>query len=89
MYKLKAFVGLDNKFVLCEKFPDDQAHGGLDEMLQEFLDSDDNVLVSDAGLEIGLYELEFVIEDDISWNPESSYPDAHLVLQNFSLLKTM
>lgn len=89
MYKLKAFVGLDNRFVLCEKFPDDEAHAGLHEMLQEFLEDDNNVLFSDIPLERGLYEFQFVLEDNVSWHPESSYPDVQLVLHNFSLLQTI
>ncbi|HLD91682.1 MAG TPA: hypothetical protein VI911_11845 [Patescibacteria group bacterium] len=37
MKKLKVFVGIDGRWVLCEKFPDDEEHGGLEEMLTDLI----------------------------------------------------
>jgi hypothetical protein len=79
MKNIKVFVGLDNKFVLCERFPDDEEHAGLHDMLQDFLDYDD-VLV-DTPLEQGFYELEFEIDCEYYTNPTEQ--DAILVLKNY------
>jgi len=38
MKPLKIFVGLDNRFVLCEKFPNDEEHEGLHEMLDDLME---------------------------------------------------
>lgn len=85
MNKLKAYVGLDNKFVLCERFPDDEEHAGLHDILQDFLDYDD-VLV-DTPLKQGFYELEFEIDCTHYTNPTEQ--DAILVLKNYTLINGM
>jgi hypothetical protein len=59
---LKAYVGLHNRFVMCERFPDDEEHGGLNEMLEEFVDFDS--VLTDEDMEQGFYMLEFDIEQD-------------------------
>jgi len=40
MKRLKIYVGLRGRFVLCEEFPDDEKHCGLNEMLKEMIDED-------------------------------------------------
>lgn len=57
MKKLKCYVGLDNSFVMCEKFPDDEEHAGLNDMLKEFIE--DDVYIQDKPLEQGFYNIEF------------------------------
>ena len=85
MNKLKAYVGLDNRFVMCEKFPDDEEHGGLHELLDEWLGYDD--VIQDAPLEQGFYLLEFEFEQDILFNPLKDMSDAYLVVKNITKLK--
>lgn len=62
MNKLKAYVGLDNRFVLCEKFPDDEEHAGLHDMLQDWIDYD--TVLTDEPMKQGFYMLEFELEDN-------------------------
>jgi len=57
MKNLKCYIGLDNRFVMCEKFPDDEEHAGLNEMLKEFVDQD--VYIADKPLNQGFYNIEF------------------------------
>lgn len=47
MKSLKIYVGLNNRYVLCEKFPDDQDHAGLHEML-DFMYFEDEPCVYDT-----------------------------------------
>jgi len=60
MKQLKCYVGLDNRFVMCEKFPDDEEHAGLNEFLNEFID--DDAYLTDEPLEQGFYKIEFKFE---------------------------
>ena len=78
MKKLKAYVGLDSRFVMCEGFPDDEEHAGLHEMLQDFIDYD--TVLTDEPLEKGFYELEFEIDCQHYTDPQEQ--DACLVVKN-------
>lgn len=60
MNKLKCYVGLDNRFVMCERFPDDEEHYGLNDMLKEFIE--DDYYIQDEPLEQGFYNIEFGFE---------------------------
>jgi len=44
MKPLKIYVGLYDRYVLCEKFPDDEDHAGLHEML-DFMYTEDEPCV--------------------------------------------
>lgn len=83
MNKLKAYVGLDGKFVLCEKFPDDEEHCGLHEMLEDFLGYDE-YLTNDE-IEQGFYELEFELNVS-NYDYEN---DPYLVLTKYTKIKTL
>ena len=76
--KAKCFVGLDNKFVMTEKFPDTEDYFGVHEMLEEWIGYDD--VLSEDDLEVGHYELEFDVQQDMMFNPERDMSDAYLVL---------
>lgn len=76
--KAKCFVGLDNKFVMTEKFPDTEDYAGLHEMLEDWIGYDD--VLNEDDLEMGHYELEFEIEQNISFNPDTDMSDAYLVV---------
>jgi hypothetical protein len=78
--KAKCYVGLDNRFVMTEKFPDDEDHAGLHEMLEEWIDYD--MYLVDEKLEQGFYELEFDIEQDRLYNP-NDMSDAYLALKSY------
>lgn len=91
MNKLKCYVGLDNRFAMCEKFPNDEEHAGLNKMLEEFLDYD--VYIQDKPLDQGFYNIEFDIEEI----PDFTYDDnldVYLVVKSltkidgFAMLKT-
>lgn len=60
MNKLKCYVGLNNRFVMCEQFPDDEEHCGLNDMLKEFIQ--DDYYIQDEPLEQGFYNIEFGFE---------------------------
>lgn len=79
MNKLKCYVGLDNKFVLCERFPDDEEHAGLHDMLQDWLDWDS--VFTNTPIDQGFYTLEFEIDCKHYTNPTEQ--DAILVLKNY------
>lgn len=79
MNKLKAYVGVDNRFVLCEKFPDDEEHAGLHDMLQDWVDYD--TVLMDEPMEQGFYMLEFEIDSTHYTNPTEQ--DAVLVLKSY------
>jgi hypothetical protein len=79
--KAKAYVGLDNRFVMTDKFPDDEDHAGLHEMLDEWIDYD--IYLANEPLKQGLYELEFEIEQTRDFSPDGDMSDAYLVLKNY------
>lgn len=79
MNKLKAYVGLDNRFVLCERFPDDKEHAGLHDMLQDFVDYD--TVLTDEPMKQGFYMLEFEIDCKHYTYPTEQ--DAWLVLKSY------
>lgn len=81
MKKLKAYVGMDSQFVMCEYFPDDEEHAGLNDMLKDFIGYDD--YLAEEPLEQGFYLLEFEIEQESlsSISPELS--DPFLVLKKY------
>jgi len=76
--KLKAFVGLNGRFVMCEGFPYDQEHAGLHNMLQDFIDYD--IVLTDEPLEKGFYELEFEFDCQHYTDPQEQ--DACLIVKN-------
>lgn len=82
MKKIKVFVGLDNKFVACERFPNDEEHAGLHDMLQDFLDYD-SILIDESTehLDQGFYELELDIEMTSTY--DSPEIEAVFVLRNY------
>jgi hypothetical protein len=86
MFKLKVYVGLDNKFVLCERFPNDEFHGGLHDMLQDFVDYD-SVLIdeNDDQLEQGFYEIELEIDKRETY--DSPEVDAYFVLKSYKRIE--
>lgn len=79
MNKLKAYVGLDNRFVMCEKFPDDEDHAGLHDMLQDWIDYD--TVLTDEPLKQAFYMLEFEI--DCKHYTDPTEQDACLELKSF------
>ena len=79
MNKIKAYVGLDNRFVLCEKFPDDEEHGGLHDMLQDWIDYD--TVIADTPVNQGFYMLEFEV-DYVNYT-DPTEQDAVLVLKKY------
>jgi hypothetical protein len=69
MKKLLCYVGINNKYVMCEHFPNDEEHAGLHDMLQDFLDYDD--ALADEPIPQGFYMLEFEIEySEHAWDGE-------------------
>lgn len=82
MKKLIAYVGLDNRFVMCEGFPDDEEHAGLHDMLQDFIDYD--TVLTEEPLEKGFYEIEFEIDCVHYTNPTEQ--DAILVANSIKRL---
>jgi hypothetical protein len=84
MKQLKAYVGIDNRFVMCEKFPDDEDHGGLNEMLMSWIDYDTHL--SDVPLEPGFYLLTFTISSTEYFNPDRDMSDAYLELEKAEYL---
>jgi hypothetical protein len=83
MNKLKAYVGIDNRFVMCEKFPDDEDHVGLNEMLLQWIDYDTHL--SDVPMEPGFYLLTFEITSH-EFNPDRDMSDAYLELSKAEYL---
>lgn len=83
MKNLKCYVGLDNRFVMCERFPDDEEHVDLDEMLEEWLDND--TLLTYRPLEQGFYDLEFDVVKYSNFNPVHDQTDAHLELTDIKM----
>ena len=94
--QLKIFIGLNNRFVLCEKFPDDEQHAGLHEML-EFIFEDGNTIdfKYDEKLkqdipyiyEPGFYNAYFSVEVNNYWHPESCGDDAYLIINKVERIK--
>lgn len=74
MKKIKAYVGLGNRFVICERFPDDEAHAGLHDLLQDWIDH--GTILREEPMEQGFYLLEFGLE-------RNGYSDDYLVLKRF------
>lgn len=72
---LKIFVGIDGFWVLCEKFPDDERHGGLNELLDDFIL--DNVKVEES---MGFYAASFEVEQKPGGWRGSEYDEAELVM---------
>ena len=83
MMQLKAYVGIDNRFVMCEKFPDDEDHAGLNDMLMEWIDYDTHL--SDVPMEPGFYLLTFEITI-YAYNPDQNINDAYLELSKAEYL---
>jgi len=79
--KARCFVGLDNKFIMTAKFPDTEDYAGLHELLDEFIGYDD--VFAEEPLQMGLYELEFTMTQDILFNPERDMSDAYLELLSY------
>jgi hypothetical protein len=84
MNKLKCYVGLNSKFVMLEKFPNDEYHAGLNDMLEDFIGWDD--ILTDNPIPIGMYELEFEVEQDINFNPDKDMSDAYLSIKSYRKL---
>lgn len=93
MKRLKCFVNTEGRFVMCEKFPEDEEHAGLNNMLDDFVDQD--VYLLDVGkyfkehkkpFKMGIYEISFEIEDE-SVDPYDIYNDFFLVLDGLKLIK--
>lgn len=55
MYSLKVFVGVDGRWVLCEKFPDDEIHVGLHDYLDVLVK--ENIELEES---IGFYNMNFI-----------------------------
>jgi hypothetical protein len=85
MNKLKAYVGLDNRFVMCEKFPDDEDHAGLHDMLQDWIDYD--TVFTDEPLKQGFYILEFEI--DCKHYTDPTEQDVCLELKSYNLMNAL
>lgn len=83
MNKLKAYVGLDNRFVMCENFPDDEEHAGLHDMLQDWIDYD--TVLTDEPMKQGFYMLEFEI--DCKHYTDPTEQDAYLVVSKIHPLR--
>jgi hypothetical protein len=79
--KAKCYVGLSNRFVMTEKFPNTEDYGGLHEMLEDWIDYDEHI--ADEPLEQGFYDLEFEIKQDIIFNPDKDMTDTYLVLKSY------
>ena len=86
MKPLKCFVGLDNRFVMCEKFPDDEEHAGLDDLLNEFIDAD--IYLSDKPLEQGFYNIEFGF-DQVAVGAFRDSVEEYLVAKKISKINGM
>lgn len=72
MKKLKVAVGINGKFVFLEKFPDDEEHYGLKEML------DDLEYEGDLTDPPGVYMATMAMES--SFNAMENDHDAYLVI---------
>lgn len=86
MSPLKIYVGMDNKFVLCEKFPNDEQHAGLHDML-DFLYFDDDPFVyhrdengnyTNENVDPGFYLAYFTMQGHDLSDPEDA--DAYLII---------
>lgn len=77
---LKVFVGVDGRFVLCEKFPNDEDHAGLHELLDEFVKAD--IYLSNEDLEIGFYKVTLDLEYDAEWTPDRSSFECYLIAKS-------
>jgi len=66
MKKLKVFVGLNGRWVLCEKFPKDEEYEGLHDALEDLIN--ENIELEEK---MGFYLMSFSIDSGF----ESCSPD--------------
>lgn len=74
-FQTKIYVGIGNKFVVCEPFPNDELHAGLHEIL-DFMNTDDNEVSSK--IKPGKYIATMSLENNILNDPQDD--DAYLVI---------
>ncbi len=84
-FKPTIYVGLDNRFVLVTKFPDEEEYAGLHEMLEQWRDFD--YYIQDEPLEQGFYECTFELKQLFLFNPERDMTDAFLELIKLEKIK--
>lgn len=88
MKSLKCYVGLNNRFVVCERFPDDEEHTGLNILLDDFID-DNNIIedvLGDGVLPVGFYSISFALEKEAVRTFDGEDWDEFLVIEEIEPL---
>lgn len=67
-WKVKIYVGEFYKFVLCDMFPDDEKHSGLEPFL-EFFAAEEECIV-DSGTKKGFYWAHLKMDNGVLQDPE-------------------
>lgn len=67
---------------MCEQFPDDEEHCGLNGMLKEFIE--DDYYIQDEQLEQGFYNIEFGFE----W-ANDDFDEEYLVVKSIKKINDM
>lgn len=81
--KLKAFVGVDGKFVLASKLPDIPQYGGLHELVDDWVGYDDYL---GDNVSQGLYEVTLELENHVIFNPFKDMSDVYFQLKEYKKL---
>lgn len=76
MKPLLMFMGIDNKYVMCEKFPNDEEHAGLEEMWDEFIYEPYEL---DKNYPVGFYYAHIDVECTDRYDPTDNV--AYLVIE--------
>lgn len=83
MKDLKVYVDVFGHVSFMEKFPDDEEHAGLNEMLKEMVEQgDDNGTVFP-----GFYMAEMDIETIPSYSWDGPYDDAYMIIKELKPIK--
>lgn len=81
MYKLKIAVGISGRIIVLEKFPNDEKHQGLDEML-EGLENDYMEFT-----EPGVYEANIIVETLAPRDPQDD--NCFLLIKSLNLIYSL
>lgn len=82
MFKTKIAVGITGRIVVLEKFPDDEKHAGLEEMLEE-LEND-----SESNEPPGVYMATMSITDK-NYNGDPTYDYVYLDIDSVEPLEVL
>jgi len=80
MFKLKVAVGISGRVLALEKFPNDEKHAYLDEMIPDLED------YADVNEPAGVYEADIGIEQSSSSLMGPEYDSSYLVINGLRKL---